>query len=162
MAAGLPLLKLASLFIKTISKPISNRIKTEVAKYPRASRGCIWVGQQSHQVLSRVTVFANGYRFIGAKPLPEEQALKDGVDFLSETVLFMIAGGLLVFEYQRGENKNALKAVAAAKKEKEDKQDLHRRFVELELEMAVMRATMLKLRKVSTESYILKHQSKHL
>jgi hypothetical protein len=56
MAAGLPILKLASLFIKTISKPITTRLKSEVIKYPNASKACIWVGQTTHVLMTRITV----------------------------------------------------------------------------------------------------------
>ena len=146
--AGLPVLKLAGLLIKTVSKPVTTRIKSEANKHPNFSAICTWVGQGVHQISSRINVFAKGYRFIGAKPLPEDQALKDGIDFITETLLFVIAGGILVVEYNRSETKNALKATATAKKEAEEKKALQDKFVNLELEILDLKLQLLRSRKV--------------
>ena len=69
-------------------------------------RFCLYTGQQVNYMSSRITVFASGFKFIGTlytyytvciriscithyivtgvKPLPEEEALKAGIDFLAE------------------------------------------------------------------------------
>ena len=44
----------------------------------------------------RVAVFANGYNFIGVKPLPEEEAIKSGAELISETIVLCIAGNIII------------------------------------------------------------------
>lgn len=65
MAAGLPLLKLAGLLVKTLSKPVATRLKVEAAKRPHVSQVIGQLGQVLHQMSSRFNVFASGYRFVG-------------------------------------------------------------------------------------------------
>lgn len=90
--AGLPFLKLAGLFVKTISKPVATRMKTSAGRHPNLSLLCVWLGETSHQFMSRMNVMASGYKFVGAKPLPAEEALKQGIDVLSEAIVFFVAG----------------------------------------------------------------------
>ncbi len=140
--AGLPLLKLAGLLVKTIAKPLASKIKAEAGKHPKFSTFCSSIGETAHQLTSRMNVFASGYRFIGAKPLPQEEALKQGIDVISETFLMFVAGGIMVVEYTRSELKNAKKAEQAAIKEANDKAELDRRFSSLESEMQELRSLM--------------------
>ena len=44
------------------------------------------------------------------KQLEESAAFARGADFLSETFIFLVGGGVVVFEYQRSKNKDAEKA----------------------------------------------------
>ena len=55
--AGLPLLKLAGLLVKTIAKPVATRLKIESFKHPNFQTACKKMGQFAHQVASRVNVF---------------------------------------------------------------------------------------------------------
>lgn len=71
---------------------------------------------------------AQGYKVKEINPLADEEALARGISFLSETFLFLIAGGIIVIEFNRSEEKNALKAEAARKKEEEFRQYLEERF----------------------------------
>ena len=82
MAAGLPLLKLAGLLVKTLSKPVATRIKIEAAKHEKLSTFCIFLGQTAHQISSRANVLALGYKFVGVKPLLAEDALIKGANFM--------------------------------------------------------------------------------
>lgn len=43
-------------------------------------------------------------------PLNEERAIASGAQMLSETIIFSMAGGILMFEYARSSEKDALKA----------------------------------------------------
>ncbi len=54
--AGLPLLKLAGLLVKTIAKPVATRLKIESVKHPNFQRYCKNMGQFAHQIGSRVNV----------------------------------------------------------------------------------------------------------
>jgi hypothetical protein len=74
--AGLPLLKLSSLLIKTISKPLATRLKFEATRSPAFHRAGVYCGQTSHYLSSRINVFASGYKFLGVKPLPKDEAME--------------------------------------------------------------------------------------
>lgn len=94
--AGLPVLKLAGLLVKTISKPFTSRLKVEAQKRERVGNFVASVGQSIHYVTTRINVFATGYKFIGVKPLPRDDALSEGVTFLSESFLLIIAGSIII------------------------------------------------------------------
>jgi hypothetical protein len=115
---GLPFLKLGSLLVKQIGKPLASRLRIEAGKRPKFANLCTKAGQWQHYISSRITVFANGYKFIGVKPLPEEEAQKNGIEFLSESIVLTVMAGIIIFEYDRGERKTAVKAAAAAAKER--------------------------------------------
>eukprot|EP01035_Chromulina_nebulosa_P022791 gene22791-29510_t len=89
--SGLPLLKLAGLLVKQIAKPLSNRLKQQANKNERTNESLISFGQLLHRLSSRLTVFVSGYRFLGVKPLPNEEALSKAVVFISESVVFTLA-----------------------------------------------------------------------
>ncbi len=135
MVVGIPFLKLGSLLVKQITKPLTSRLRVEASRRPQFAKICTATGQHFNYVMSRVTVFANGYKFIGVKPLTEEEALKTGVELISETIVFLIAAGIVVFEYDRSERKNALKAEKAAIKERIEKEILESRLSKIESEI---------------------------
>lgn len=64
----------------------------------------------THQVTSRLNVMASGYKILRVEPLPADEALARGINFVSESFVFGVAGAVLVFEYQRSEAKAAAKA----------------------------------------------------
>ncbi len=99
--------------MKTLAKPVANRIKVEVRRHPKFSELCTNIGQLTHQVTSRLNVMASGYKILRVEPLPEDEALARGINFVSESFIFGVGGGILVFEYQRSEAKTAAKALQA-------------------------------------------------
>ena len=115
--AGLPLLKLSSLLLKTITKPLSSRLKFESQRRPKFQAACASVGQASHYASTRVNVFASGYKFIGVKPLPPNDAVDVGISYLSDIIVMSIGAAIIIVEYKRGEEKNRIKAEKAAANE---------------------------------------------
>lgn len=75
----------------------------------------------------------------GVKPLPAEEALSKGVNFLSESVVFTVAGTIIVLEYNRSETKNIEKAKKMLEKETQDKLVLEQRFQEIQDELEDLR-----------------------
>ena len=112
--AGLPLLKLSSLLLKTITKPLSSRLKFESQRRPKFQSACASVGQASHYASTRINVFASGYKFIGVKPLPPNDAVDVGISYLSDFIVMSIGAAIIIVEYRRGEEKNRIKAEKAA------------------------------------------------
>ncbi|KAK2809150.1 hypothetical protein FQN50_003985 [Emmonsiellopsis sp. PD_5] len=151
-------LKLSSLVIRTLSKPIANQIKAQAREHERFRRVCISFAQSLHRVDMRLrlgllqnsaaiekqaareaaeaqakkhkqhvtTVKTEAQtkleETIAAKqkertqeppkppplrirPLSEAKAIDSGATFISETFLFIVAGGLIVFEAWRSRRK---------------------------------------------------------
>mmetsp|Transcript_7483 Transcript_7483/g.11115 ORF Transcript_7483/g.11115 Transcript_7483/m.11115 type:complete len:101 (+) Transcript_7483:162-464(+) len=96
-------------------------MKKEAANHPSFSSLCDFVGQKIHHTTSRANVVAMGYKFVGVKPLPKEEAVAKGVNFLSEVFIFAVAGTVITLETWRSEHHNALKS--AANKAKEDEKN---------------------------------------
>lgn len=83
---ALPLIKLSALFLKQVSKPVASRLKVEAQKSRRMHSVLCRLGEFSNQTQARVNVYAAGYRFVGMKPLPVEEALTTGITFVSESI----------------------------------------------------------------------------
>ncbi|KUL82595.1 hypothetical protein ZTR_10241 [Talaromyces verruculosus] len=168
-------LKLSSLVIRTLSKPIANSIKAQAREHERFRRLCVSMAQTLHRIDMRLKLgllrdtaaieeraakeaaeaAARRHRSkvptakteaeiqaekaeteeakkkaieeVKAKPLPrirplsESKAIDSGANFISETFLFLVAGGLIVFESWR-----------SRRKETSRRSDVQDRLVELE------------------------------
>lgn len=131
--------------IKTLAKPLTTRLKKEAKRFKSFSTFCIGAGQLTHQVSSRFTALAQGYRVKEINPLPEEDALVRGISFVSESFLFLVAGGIIVIEFNRSEEKNAIKAEAAKRKEEEFRQYLEERFAAIDRRVHEMEERLNKI-----------------
>jgi hypothetical protein len=101
--------KLASLLIKTAAKPLSKRIKHEFSRFPLGQRVLVGIGQTSHQVTSRLTIWSSGYKVRSVKPLEEEKAMKTGAEFVGEGFILSVSIASLLWEYNRGKEKDRVK-----------------------------------------------------
>jgi hypothetical protein len=100
---------LASLLVKTLAKPLSKRIKHEFSRYSLTQSFLIGLGQGSHQITSRMTIWSAGYRVRRITPLEEDKALSTGAEFVGEGFILLVSGGLVVWEYNRGNEKSRVK-----------------------------------------------------
>lgn len=76
-------------------------------------------------------------------------ALNKGVNFLSEAIIFFIGGGIVIFEYQRGEAKNLQKSIETKAKEKAVEAMLDARFQAMEDKIDALARGIEEDRKVS-------------
>lgn len=74
--APLPLFKLGTLLVRTLSKPLAKRIKQEAANHPRISRWTIALGQFSHNITARLNVLASGYKLVGVSAAGQTMAFR--------------------------------------------------------------------------------------
>lgn len=109
MAAALPLAKLAGLLVKTLAKPLAKRIKHEAARTVSGQNIIISLGQLTHGVTSRMTVWSMGYKVKSVAPLEETKALAKGAEFLGESFIFLVAGGIVVYEYDKSAQSTKVK-----------------------------------------------------
>uniref|UniRef100_A0A6U0KJX9 OPA3-like protein n=1 Tax=Minutocellus polymorphus TaxID=265543 RepID=A0A6U0KJX9_9STRA len=110
--AALPLAKIGSLLIKTLSKPVAKRIKTDFTRYGLTRRFLVGMGQSTHQLTTRMTIWSEGFKVRSIPPLEENEAITKGADLLGEAIVFGVSVGVVVWEYNRSNEK------AKAKEEK--------------------------------------------
>ncbi|XP_028780298.1 OPA3-like protein [Neltuma alba] len=114
----LPLLKLGTLALKTLSKPVASRLKQQAAIHPRFSQYIVRIAQANHRVTTQMQRRIYGHATdVEIRPLNEEKAVQAAVDLIGELFVFSVAGVLLIFEVQRS-------ARSEARKEERRKQEL--------------------------------------
>ncbi len=123
--------------MKTIAKPVASRMKVEAKKHPNMMKTCLYVGQFTYQITARINLLAQGgIKVLKINPLPEEDALSRGVNFLSECFVFTVAGTIIIIEYNRSETKSAIKS----KKDAEREADFLARLGALESQLAELKS----------------------
>ncbi|GES64892.1 OPA3 domain protein [Aspergillus terreus] len=187
-------LKLSSLVIRTLSKPIANQIKAQAREHERFRRVCVSMAQGLHRLDMRLRLGtlrdtaasqrraqaeaavrkhkptsptvkteaeakaeeeaiarAKAAAEEAAKPAPrphirplsESKAIESGATFISETFLFLVAGGLIVFESWRSRRKETTRRedVASRLAELEESQKSERlALIALEKELLQLKA----------------------
>jgi optic atrophy 3 protein len=136
--------KIASLFVKTLAKPVSKRIKTEFSKYEVTQRLLVRIGQLNHNITSRMEIWSAGYKIRTISPIAEEKALKEGTEFVGEFFVLSVSITLVILEYNRSAQKEAEKAdgrraVAAA-----ERKELQRKLRALDLRLHALEHTVEK------------------
>ncbi|VVB06122.1 unnamed protein product [Arabis nemorensis] len=132
----LPLLKLGTLALRTICKPIANRLKKEAGVNPGFRQFIVNIAQANHRFTTKLQRRASG-RITDAviRPLNEERAVQAAADLLGELFAFTVAGAALVYEVQRN-------ARGEARKEEKRQQELavfRRRHEKMENEIEEMK-----------------------
>ncbi|KAA8648446.1 hypothetical protein EYZ11_000386 [Aspergillus tanneri] len=179
-------LKLSSLAIRTLSKPIANQIKAQAREHERFRRVCVAMAQSLHRLDMRLRLGtlrdnATSQRQAAAeaevrklkptsptakthaeakaeeeaiakakaaaeeaskprkphiRPLSESKAIESGATFISEGFLFIVAGGLIIFESLRSRRKETTR-----------REDVESRLVELEQSEKAARLALVALEK---------------
>eukprot|EP00565_Helicotheca_tamesis_P005755 CAMPEP_0185728434 /NCGR_PEP_ID=MMETSP1171-20130828/3777_1 /TAXON_ID=374046 /ORGANISM="Helicotheca tamensis, Strain CCMP826" /LENGTH=233 /DNA_ID=CAMNT_0028397147 /DNA_START=51 /DNA_END=749 /DNA_ORIENTATION=+ len=158
MASALPISKLAGLLVKTLSKPLAKRIKHEFSRYPFTQNILVGIGQATHQLTSRMTIYSAGYKVRSINPLETEKAMAKGADFLGESIVFLVSGSTVVFEYNRSKEKERIKEEKKHKVMQEESDRLQAklnaldtRLVALEEVLKARDRSILKFRKKYVE-----------
>ena len=109
-----------SLFIKTLAKPMAKQVKHRAVKQPMISRSLVWVGQTQHALTTRMTIWSSGFKVRSISRIEDEVALSRGADLLSETFIFSVSVGILMYEYRRSSIKDEKKEAAKLKQIRDD------------------------------------------
>ncbi|XP_057513065.1 OPA3-like protein [Actinidia eriantha] len=114
----LPVLKLGTLVLKTLSKPIAARLKKQAGLHPKFRQYIVSMAQANHRLTTTMQRRIYGHATdVEIRPLNEEKAVQAAVDLLGEIFVFSVAGVALIFEVQRSSR-------SEAKKEEVRKQEL--------------------------------------
>lgn len=120
----LPLAKLGTLVLRTLSKPLANRLKQQAAHHARFREIIINFAQANHrfQVNLQRRIYSHATD-VEIRPLNEEKAVQAATDFLGEAFIFSVGGAVVIFEVQRSARSEARKEEAR----KQELEDLRKR-----------------------------------
>lgn len=91
---------------------MAKRIKTDFTRYDLTRRFLVGMGQSTHRLTTRMTIWSEGFKVRSIPPLEEKEAIQKGSDLLGEAIVFGVSAGVVVWEYNRSNEK------AKAKEEK--------------------------------------------
>ncbi|ORX53234.1 OPA3-domain-containing protein [Hesseltinella vesiculosa] len=99
-------IKLGSLLVKTLAKPVANSIKTQAKQHEKFREFCIGVAQTSHRWEMTLKMNFLGYKKEKIRPLNDARAIESGANFISEAFVFSVAAGIILAESWRSHNKD--------------------------------------------------------
>ena len=121
--ASLPLFKVGALVIRTLAKPVSKSLRHSALNHPLVSSSLGKVGQASHQVTARLSVWSRGHTVRSVGSLAEDKALERGADIFAESIVVGVAMSVLIVEYNlqqtRAEDKRRRELAALEEKDVE-------------------------------------------
>ncbi|KAJ1679395.1 hypothetical protein EV182_002134 [Spiromyces aspiralis] len=101
--------KLVSLFIRTLAKPVSNQIKNRAKTHPKFREFCISVAQATHRIEMTWKLRVLGYKADAIRPLSDARyagchllkTVDAGANFMGEAFIFSVAALVILAEQQR-------------------------------------------------------------
>ncbi|CAN6553129.1 unnamed protein product [Malus baccata var. baccata] len=142
----LPLLKLGTLAIKTLSKPVAARLKHQAAMHPKFRQFIVSIAQANHRMTTRMQrrIYSHATD-AKIRPLNEEKAVQAAVDLIGELFVFSVATVALIFEVQRSARSEARKEEAR----KRELEALKQRDEALSREVELLKEKLEELEKLA-------------
>ncbi|KAJ0233717.1 hypothetical protein HA466_0280600 [Hirschfeldia incana] len=142
----LPLMKLGTLLVKTISKPLASQLKHQAKVHPRFRQSIINFAQRNHRVTTQIQRRIYGHATdVEIRPLNEEKAVQAAVDLIGELFIFAVGGGVVIFEVQRSSRSEARKEEAR----KQELEELKKKDEELEKRMADLQSKLAEVEELA-------------
>ncbi|EFJ24008.1 hypothetical protein SELMODRAFT_102874 [Selaginella moellendorffii] len=115
-----PLMKLATLALRTLSKPVANRLKKTAAHHPRFRESISKMAQLNHRFSVNLQRRIYGHATdVEIRPLNEEKAVQAASEMLGEFFIFGVGGAVVIFEVSRNARSEEAKRKEEARKEDE-------------------------------------------
>ncbi|KAJ3569990.1 hypothetical protein NP233_g4694 [Leucocoprinus birnbaumii] len=93
--------KIATLLIRTVAKPIASRIKSQAREHERFRDMCVDLAQFLHRTEIRLRTNMLGEPARHIRPLSESRAIENGANFLAESFMFGVAAAVIIGEQWR-------------------------------------------------------------
>ncbi|KAF8734302.1 hypothetical protein AX14_003466 [Amanita brunnescens Koide BX004] len=93
--------KLATLIIRTLAKPIATRLKNQAAQHETFRSLCMDFAQTMHRSEVKLRTYILGEPAKHIRPLSETRAVENGANMLAEGFLFVVAASLIIGETWR-------------------------------------------------------------
>ncbi|THH21489.1 hypothetical protein EW146_g112 [Bondarzewia mesenterica] len=100
-APDMATVKIGTLLIRTLAKPISAQIKAQAKEHERFRNICVSLAQTMYRYEVRLRTNLLGEPAKHVRPLSETRAIENGANFLAEGFLFTVAAGLILTETWR-------------------------------------------------------------
>ncbi|KAM6548851.1 hypothetical protein CsatB_020527 [Cannabis sativa] len=147
----LPVVKLGTLAIKTICKPIANRLKKEAGLHPKFRNLIIKIAQTNHRFTTQMQRRIYGRATdVEIRPLNEEKAVQAAADLLGELFVFSVAGAAVIFEVQRSTRSEARKEELR----KQELQEMKQRDDNIEREIELLKQKIEEIEHLAKEKGI--------
>ncbi|GMK55338.1 hypothetical protein CspeluHIS016_0203940 [Cutaneotrichosporon spelunceum] len=98
--------KIFSLAVKTLAKPIASTIKQQAVTHESFRKVCVNFAQMMHRTEARMRMGLLNEGATNIKPLNEAKAVQNGASLIAETFLFALGAGLVLGETYRSSRKN--------------------------------------------------------
>lgn len=129
----MPLIKLAYLLIRTVAKPVANILKHQTKNHPGFRLTCVRLAQTYHRTEIKMSRRLGGASKVATealvKPLDEQKAIELGSNFLGESLVFLVAGTVLVLDQ-----------TVSARKEQARRQAIEEKFNQIFVEIELIKA----------------------
>lgn len=152
VVGAFPAAKLGALLLKQISKPIANAVKNQAKSSPVFRKYVCMPPAQFYnwcEVKAKMWILNLG-KPVNIPVLNEAMAIELGANLLGEGIIFIIAAGMVLFEYNRSSNKEAAKEEAKAKEMYDLKNTITELFMQTEEQGAQLRELTRKLGDLDT------------
>ncbi|EIM82339.1 OPA3-domain-containing protein [Stereum hirsutum FP-91666 SS1] len=93
--------KIGTLLIRTLAKPISAQIKHQAKEHERFRNMCVGLAQRMYRYEIKLRTSLLGEPAKHVRPLSETRAIENGANFLAEGFLFAVATALILGETWR-------------------------------------------------------------
>ncbi|EJD45654.1 OPA3-domain-containing protein [Auricularia subglabra TFB-10046 SS5] len=100
-------IKIATLIIRTIAKPISASLKEQARQHPKFRELCVGLAQRMHRTEIRMRYHLLGQERKAVRPLNEKTAVDNGANAIAEGFLFSVAASLIIAESWRSSRKES-------------------------------------------------------
>eukprot|EP00903_Cladosiphon_okamuranus_P011558 g10878.t1 len=137
---AVPMLKLFSLTVKTLAKPMAKRIKTEAQRHPTFRGVLSRMGQATYNISARISIRNAGHTTTKIKPLEEDKAIADGGDLLAEGFIYGLGTFLMVWEYMSSAKEKEEKEAKAKIKKDQEKREMAQAFEDINNRLAKLEA----------------------
>ncbi|WVQ78865.1 hypothetical protein IAT38_000956 [Cryptococcus sp. DSM 104549] len=97
--------KIFSLAVKTLAKPIANTMKAQATQHETFRNICIGLAQRMHRTEARMRMGLLNQEAGNVKPLNDTRAIQNGATTLAETFLFLVGVSLIAGESVRSSRK---------------------------------------------------------
>ncbi|TXG47484.1 hypothetical protein EZV62_026778 [Acer yangbiense] len=160
----LPVLKLGTLALKTLSKPLAAKLKQQASIHPRFRQFIVNIAQMklldseiyslntdywnqlNHRVTTRMQRRIHSHATdVEIRPLNEEKAVQAAVDLIGEIFIFTVAGAAVIFEVHRSSRSEARKEEIR----KKDLEELRERDDNLTREVELLRQKLEELEQLA-------------
>lgn len=133
------LIKLGYLLIRTVAKPVANILKQQTKTHPVFRSICVRLAQTYHRteikMARRLGGASKAVSESAVRPLDEQKAIEVGADFLGESLVFLVAGTVLIIDQ-----------TVSAKKEQARRQIIEDKFNQLFTELEGVKLELSKIK----------------